>query len=536
MLFAGVGIGCLALIIAVAANVAMDTMTPVKVAFLFCGFALLIPTMVLKDPRAYWLFLLILSVPFDISKWLSDDELTQRLVHVYGSPAGGTVSLEIYATDVVLALMLLPWLARIALRRDTFYFPAIGYLFLLYLGWALFISLINAESLYFSMFELCRQFLYFLTFVYIINNVTTPLQLRSIVWAVLIGFIISAGSVIVYFEEGIGTDKVAFVFLHDQGEERTSHKGVKKDSDPEALTVGGSEHSLGSMGRLGDSVIKRSQGIFRHPAIPASLCGLILPVVLAYFVAARRAVTRILLALLYLWGLAGLVLTFSRAGAIGFVVGNFAFFPVAGWSGLISRKALRYSRIGSVVALALIIPTLLVYFEARPETFYMRFNMFEAAFHGLSEHPVLGVGLNNGTASMKAGRQELKDMGIRMPSMESADSYYLAVLTEIGPFGFLMYFGFFLGIVIIALRAMRDAPPDKKTLLVGMVAGLAALGTQSIADQPTAGHAVNGIAWLYAALFVVIARGVRAEAQPSLASALAAPAALDLRPAAGLAD
>jgi hypothetical protein len=526
-LIAAVGVICLALIVGLAANVATAALSPVKVAFLFCGFALLIPTMVLKDPKAYWLFLLVLSIPFDISKWLSDDELTARLVHMYGSPAGGTVSLEVFVTDVVLALMLLPWLARVALRRDTFYFPAIGYLFLFYLGWALFVSLINAESLYFSIFELCRQFLYFLTFVYLVNNVTTSPQFRGVVWALLIGFIISAGSIIVFFEEGIGTDRVAFASLHDQGEEKMSH--AKKHSDaPEALTVGGSEHSLGSMGR--ESGIKRSQGIFRHPAIAAGLCGLVLPIVLSYFVAARKAVARKLLFLLYLWGLAGLVLTFSRAGAIGFVAGTFAFFPLAGWSGLISRKALRYSRIGSIFVLAIIIPVLIVYFEARPETFYMRFNMFKAASYGLWQYPVLGAGLNNGTASMKAGRQELKDMGIQMPSMESADSYYLAVLTEIGPFGFLMFFGFFLGIVIIALRAMRNASPDRKALLVGMVAGLLALGTQSIADQPTTGHPVSSILWLYGALIVVIARGVRAEAQPSPASA---PAALDFRSAAG---
>ena len=42
-----------------------------QVAFILGGFALLIPTVVMKHPKAYWLFLLVVSIPFDISKWLS---------------------------------------------------------------------------------------------------------------------------------------------------------------------------------------------------------------------------------------------------------------------------------------------------------------------------------------------------------------------------------------------------------------------------------------------------------------------------------
>src|SRR5207237_5469706 len=121
-----------------------------------------------------------------LSAWLVDP---QTLVDLYGQPASGTVSLDLYLTDVVLIAMLLPWLARVCMRRDTLYFPNIGYLFVFYLAWSLLVSLINAESFYLSMFELSRQVLYFLSLVYLINNVTTRLQFRSVVWAVFLGFI-----------------------------------------------------------------------------------------------------------------------------------------------------------------------------------------------------------------------------------------------------------------------------------------------------------------------------------------------------------
>src|SRR5271165_143847 len=126
LLLAGFGIVGIGLLVALGTDVALNVLSPAKLAFLLGGFALLIPTMVLKDPKAYWVFWLVLSIPFDISKWLSAQELTQYLINLYGMPASGTVSLEIYATDVVLLAMLLPWLARICLRREELYFPKIG--------------------------------------------------------------------------------------------------------------------------------------------------------------------------------------------------------------------------------------------------------------------------------------------------------------------------------------------------------------------------------------------------------------------------
>ena len=107
-----------------------------------------------------------------------------------------TIALEIYLTDVILIAMLLPWLTRLCLRRETLYFPKIGYIFVFYLMWALFVSVVNAASFYLSLFELCRQILYFLSFVYLINNVSTRLQFRSVVSAVVLGLVIGAGKTV----------------------------------------------------------------------------------------------------------------------------------------------------------------------------------------------------------------------------------------------------------------------------------------------------------------------------------------------------
>ena len=501
----GFGVVIVGVLVALATDVALDLLTPAKLAFVLGGVALLIPTVALKDARAYWLFLLVLSIPFDITKWLSVGIVdSQSLVDKYGEPMSGTTGLEVYLTDVVLAVMLLPWAARVCLRREAIYLPKFGYLFVFYLLWAIIISLVNAESFYLSIFELFRQSLYFLSFVYLINNVSTRRQFQNIVWAIMLGLVISAGSVIVFFERGVGTDTVAFAGLHDQPPKTRF----------DTLTLNNSGRSLGSVDGPNEADIKRSQGMFRHPAIAAGLCGLVLPIVLARLVAAQRNSDRILFFLVFVWGFVALLLTFSRAGFIGFMAGALVFISVGRWSGFVSRRLAALCGIASTLLVALSLPLLLAYFQARSDTFFMRFYMFEAVIEGYAQHPILGVGLNNSTAAMKEGKQELTDIGIPAAPKEPADSYYLAILTEVGPVGSILFFGFFANVVVVALRLVREVSMEMRPLLVGMVAGLAALATQSIADGPLAGHAVSGTLWLFAALIVVIGRFNRAEPRP----------------------
>jgi O-antigen ligase len=217
----------------------------------------------------------------------------------------------------------------------------------------------------------------------------------------------------------------------------------------------------------------------------------------------------------FILGVAGLVLTFSRAGAIGFAAGIAVCFAIAGWSGLVPRRVITWLAVMSVGLAALSMPMMVAYFTTRPEAFTMRFYMHEAALQGYLEHPLLGVGLNNSTAAMMGPRQELTDLGIHVGRSESADSYYLAMLVEVGPVGLVLFFGFFGKIVMIALRAMREVAIDLKPLLVGIVAGLASLATQSLSDIPMSGHPVSGLAWLFAALIVAIARDIQVELRPS---------------------
>ena len=508
----GIVVVGIAVFAALATDVALNVLSPIKVAFLLGGIAFLIPTLILKNPKAYWLFLLVLSIPFDISKWLSSDLVdSQAIVDVYGQPASGTVSIEIYVTDVVLLAMLLPWLIQICLRQEKFYFPGIGYLFVFYLGLSLLSSLVNAILFYFSIFELIRESLYFLFFIYLINNVNTLLQFRSVIWAVVLGFTIGSSTVIVFFEQGIGTGTSIFTSLHDNAAtgSKSGHGAAGHNTQPLTLNISSGRFFGQNEPREGDII--RSQGMFRHPAIPASLCGLTLPLILAFLMAAKTLRARFILALTFGWGFLALLLTFSRAGLLGLMVGVVVLIAVGGWSGFLSRRVFRISAAVFLAAGVVSIPFLLIYLGARPQSFSMRFNIYDVALRAYSEHPFLGVGLNNSTAAMKEGKQLLTELGTPIPREESVDSYYLAMLMEVGPIGSLLLYLFFGKLVMIALRATRKAAAEMKPLLVGMIAGLASLATQSVGDIPTAGHSVSGLLWLFLALIVAIARSAQSN-------------------------
>jgi hypothetical protein len=122
---------------------------------------------------------------------------------------------------------------------------------------------------------------------------------------------------------------------------------------------------------------ERSQGMFRHPAIAASLCGLTLPLVLAYLIAARKRRDRMLFDALCL---------------------RFRCIIADVLAGRINRLAVRDHRLlcrrngvtphppsrggrdccGTARGDRVSTPLLLVYFGVRLETFFVRFNMIEA--------------------------------------------------------------------------------------------------------------------------------------------------------------
>jgi O-antigen ligase len=488
----------LGVLVALGTVLALSVIGPVKIGFAICGLGLLIPALMVRNPRAYGLFLLTFSIPLDFSirttKWLAEPWV---LFQQYGLPASGNLSLDIYVTDVVLLAMLVPWLAQLLCRQRRLYFPKIGYIFVLYLAWALIVSLLEAPSLYLALFELAREVLYFVAFLYVANNVVTRVQFRAVVLALLVALVIESGAVITFFAFGIGT---AHSFVNDML--------YGQNSQPEkAGTL--------PVAESGDwKHVTRSAGTFTHPSQAAYYFEYILPIVLGYLMAARRARDRILFGAILAAGCVALVLTFSRAGMLGFLVASTGFFPIAWWSRLISRQTFACFAFIVVMAAAVGTPLLIDYLETRPEAVSVRLKLIKPSVAAFLERPIWGAGLNNSSSVTEGSRSiVVTPTGHGSYKMTVVHNHYLIVLVEVGIIGFLLFFTFFWQIVVTAFRHMRAAETEMKILLAGIVSTLGGLTVHNFAD-PFAGHAVQAMLWLEVGLVFAICRS--GQAKPAL--------------------
>ncbi len=492
-LAAGLAIVFVGVLVAVVTVLGLTLVRPVLLALALGGLVVLIPTFVVRDERAYWLFLLALSIPFDVYKrttsWIVEPYV---LSSEYGLPASGTLSIDIYVSDVVLLAMVLPWLARLSLRRDTFYFPKVGYIFVLYLIWALIVAMINAPSFYLSILEWCREILYALSFLYVINNVITRSQFRAIVLALFVGLVIEAGTVTTFFYLEIGTETFALAGLYGETEIH-----VKPKTHYEAES-GEQSHT------------KRSAGTFVHPSLAAFYFEFTVIMALAYLVAATRAWDQILHGALFAGGCVALYLTFSRSGLVGFIWGTIIFVAVARWSRLLSQRAFTWFVLFYAISAAVTGPLLIASLLSRPQAATSRLTLIKRAWDAYMLQPIFGSGLNNSSAVLEGALSRITTFTGSELQATTVHTHYLVVLIEVGLVGFLLFFAFFWRIVMIALRSIRAAEREMKVLLVAMVASMASVAVHLLGDG-LAGHSTSAMLWLYAGLIVAIARQVHAD-------------------------
>jgi hypothetical protein len=470
----------------------LDIAGPLKLGFAIIGIGLFVPALIIRDPKAYGLFLLVLSVPLVFSirltKWLVDPGL---LYTQFGLPASGTTSLDLYPTDIILIGLLLLWLGQLSRGEAAFRFPRLGYIYIVFLLYALMIALLRAKSLYLAIFEWVRQIFYFVFFIYIVNNVETRTQLRAVVTALFLGLSVHAAAVVVFFVLGIGTEFNFFSYVI---------YGTNPAPDPAgSLTVSDSGTWKG---------VVRSSGFFAHPAHAAFYFEYILPIVFGYFLVARSILGRILPAILFVLGVTALFLTFSRSAIGGFLVGCTIFVCVAWWSRLISSRMFAGFIFAGVIVAIIGTPVLIDIWQTRPRSVSTRWKITKPSVDAFMERPILGAGLNNSSAvTARSHEIALTPTGRSVYQMVVVHNYYLIVLVEVGIIGFLMFFGFFWGVVVATLRHLRAAEPEMKIILCGAIAAMASIAVHNVGD-PFGGPSATAMLWLEAGLALAVCRKI----------------------------
>ena len=505
-LAAGFAIVAIGILVGMVTMLGLTYVRPVMFALAFSGLVLLIPTVMVRDPKAYWLFLFVLSFLFNVGKrtttWLADPLV---LFHDFGFPALGTLSIDIYPHDVILFMLLIPWLAQFCLRHESLFFPRVALIFVLYLAWALIASLLEAQSLYTSIFEWFRELLYFVAFIYIVNDVVRRSQFRAIVLALFVGLVIAAGSVIAFFDLGIGPETYAFSGLY------RPHTGEVTGQVTNSGPMSKLYSELSSEVSHTERSSKRSSGIFVQPAHAAYYIEYILPLVLGYLLTTRRTRDRVLLGGLFGLGCLALFLTFSRAGLIGLFSGIVVLIALAGWSGLISRRAFGRWAVTFAILAALTSPFLIYSLWARPQTLTKRMELNEEAVSIFWQRPIMGYGLNYGSTIMEGGHKINTTATGRITQEQVVHNFYLIVLIEVGLVGFLLFFAFFGQTLLVGVRYLQKAAPESKVLLAGLVSGLAAVFVHNLGD-PFGAHSLQAMLWLYTGLIFAICRRIQAQA------------------------
>ncbi len=219
-----------------------------------------------------------------------------------------------------------------------------------------------------------------------------------------------------------------------------------------------------------DGAVTRVQATFNHPANLGIYLASFAPLALGWVLGARR---RRWLA----WGVfalsaATIVLARSRGGFLAYLAGLAVlallvrrWWPL-GFAGLLA--ALQAATVPPAVkAWAATMPSLL-HQLTEPE----RLMYWQAAWHMIRTHPVLGVGPNTFILAYPAYRSA----GDRFAQVGPyAHNQYLHLAAELGVVGLAIFLGLLAASLLAALRALRApmAEPGRRALLASLCAGLA---------------------------------------------------------------
>jgi O-antigen ligase/Tfp pilus assembly protein PilF len=252
--------------------------------------------------------------------------------------------------------------------------------------------------------------------------------------------------------------------------------------------------------------IRRARGPFVNPDHFASYLNLILPLAFAgafsrSFLASRRqrAASRVSCALIAFVLVAGMLLSLSRAGWIGALVGASALLfasglpPSEGTAGRfgLSRRAAAALAVGGLVAI-LATTSIFVGSAGRSDadtrlretlrgtnsTLEVRLRIWRESIPMARDFPVFGVGL--GCVQDLFAHYEKPPW--LMQSVNAVHNDYLELLVSAGLLGFALLSWVFAGAARRLYRGLKQVPPEALPILAALTAGILAMAFQEFFD------------------------------------------------------
>jgi len=400
------------------------------IAALVCGIACLL----VKDLPRFWLAILLGSIPIKLGKIFANPVAVQQYVADHGFPPGALPVLNIILTDVPFYVLLA--LAAIHMIRDRSWprsHPVIWAAFAA-VAWAG-LSLWNAPLLDAAGWELYRITQYVFFAIVMMWAIRSRADLRVV-------FYVSAGMLAFQGLWCIGQFFFDINSLLFPSEVTTY---TSQNYSGSAAGVAGEGGALAGM--------RRGGGTVGHANVTAQYFEFWLPWVAAGAFAARAYGMRLLMWCSMALTLAGLVFTFSRGGAIAIACGLVATVFALARGGFVSRRLVWGLVALGLLAVVALSPGIYFYMTTRPQMFDDRFWLLKVAWAMATDHPLLGVGLNQSMAVFN-------DYDYKMTGTpERIHLYYFALMAERGFPGFLLFVVFYLMAWGTAWKNTRSRDP-----------------------------------------------------------------------------
>jgi len=470
VLFAGGAIGALI-------SLLLYSTTPLYVALLPLGGALLLPTLFLKNFRLYWLAVFLLSLQLTASKNLNDGLAVMEALKI--DYIIWHFTFEITATDLALLMLCIIWVNDALFHKRPLIFPPVGWLAVGYLGLAL-LSIVGSRSPYLGLVEMSRQLKFFLAFLFAVNCLDSKSVVRVLAIVCVITLVAQAGVTVLRVKTGYYTPVVFGDFAMDV--DQIKHYLMVDRYDPDSIVRG-----YGTLGSPGETV---------------RLAMLMIPFALFLCVPNPMFKRRWPFVVLTVFSLVGLVFTFDRVYFITTAVQLALVLFIALRDRMVRRdEAIAVLLIG-LIAVVAVSPKLYYQFTVRQDSWSVRFLQYEAAANMIITHPFLGVGLNN-TLDQKRDYLNLTYYP-GDPNMhffeEPTHNIYLSMASEIGVLATLLFVAFFANAMVVAWRHSRGSrDPETRWAANALVVAFCSVALNGMMD-PLNATPVLTLLWLYAGI------------------------------------
>ena len=270
--------------------------------------------------------------------------------------------------------------------------------------------------------------------------------------------------------------------------------------------VGGTVGKVREVGTATGALF-RVRGTLNTDTSLAHWLEMLVPLSLSLWLAARTRVQRLLLGLIVLAGAATQVVTFTRGGWFGLAAG----VAVVVW--LQFRGHLTHRHLTTVVVAVVLLGLLLLpfaglirtrLFESQEDTLSVRQNLNRTALAVIADYPLTGIGPDN---FVRVAPEYGTGWSWRAEGeMHKVHNMYLALASEAGPLGLLLFLAFIGTVLMQAWRGRQRGPEGAswETVLLarGLLAGLVAVLVHGLAAWGLLSYGVFPLFWMLVGLVV----------------------------------